>query len=247
MGIQTNLTDDIPVEEFFSTYAVDDESVSETYLRVNFVTSADGAATAQGRSGGLGGANDRRLMNVLRAMSDVVLVAAGTVRAEGYGGLNLSEEVRPWRDTHRRIGDPQIVIATNSLALEPEMDVFQRAERPPIIATSKVAAETAGTRFDGVAEVLACGNDRLDLPELLRVLASRGQTQVLCEGGPHLFGSLLEADLVGEVDLTVAPLFEAGSASRISTTHEEVRREFNLGTVLTDNDGYLFLRYCRPT
>ena len=59
MGIQTNLTDDIPVEEFFSTYAVDDESVSETYLRVNFVTSADGAATAQGRSGGLGGANDR--------------------------------------------------------------------------------------------------------------------------------------------------------------------------------------------
>lgn len=66
--------EDIPVEEFFASYATGGTDPAGVHLRVNFITSADGAATVRGRSGGLGGANDRRLMNVLRAMSDVVLV-----------------------------------------------------------------------------------------------------------------------------------------------------------------------------
>ena len=40
-------------------------------------------------SGGLGGAADHALFSTLRALADVVLVAAGTVRAEGYGPARL--------------------------------------------------------------------------------------------------------------------------------------------------------------
>ena len=71
--------------DLFDAYAL--RGRDGTRVRMNFVSSADGAVTLDGRSGALGGDTDRELMQVLRAMADVVLVGAGTVRAEGYGGL----------------------------------------------------------------------------------------------------------------------------------------------------------------
>ncbi len=55
------------------------------WLRANMVTSLDGAASLDGRSGGLSGAADEQVFAMLRALADVILVGAGTVRAEGYG------------------------------------------------------------------------------------------------------------------------------------------------------------------
>ncbi len=52
-------------------------------VRVNFVSSIDGAATRDDRSGGLSGPADRRLFELLRRVCDVVVVGAGTVREEG--------------------------------------------------------------------------------------------------------------------------------------------------------------------
>ncbi|MFY9886807.1 MAG: dihydrofolate reductase family protein, partial [Streptosporangiaceae bacterium] len=54
------------------------------HLRANMVASADGAASLAGRSGGLSGAGDRMVFTVLRSLSDLVLVGAGTARAERY-------------------------------------------------------------------------------------------------------------------------------------------------------------------
>jgi riboflavin biosynthesis pyrimidine reductase len=53
-----------------------------TWCRANFISAADGAATLAGTSGQLGGEADRRVFAVLRDHADVVLVGAGTVRAE---------------------------------------------------------------------------------------------------------------------------------------------------------------------
>ncbi len=55
-----------------------------TWLRVNFISSIDGAATRHGLSGGLGDDADHRLFALLRRSADVVLVGAGTLRDEGY-------------------------------------------------------------------------------------------------------------------------------------------------------------------
>ena len=64
------------------------------HLRVNFVSSADGAVTLDGASGGLGGPGDQRVFQLLRDLADVILVAAGTVRNEGYGYPRFSAERR---------------------------------------------------------------------------------------------------------------------------------------------------------
>ena len=62
------------------------------YLRVNFISSLDGAATHDGLSGGLGDAADRLVFDTLRMLTDLILVGAGTVRAEGYGGIRLAAD-----------------------------------------------------------------------------------------------------------------------------------------------------------
>ncbi len=80
---------------------------------------------------------------------------------------------------------------------------------------------------------------------MLAQFAERGWTQVLCEGGPHLFGALLDAGLVDEVCLTLAPRFVGGSAGRIARGAPEADRRFALAHAIPDDEGFVFLRYTR--
>ena len=82
-----------------------------------------------------------------------------------------------------------------------------------------------------------------DLAAVLEEFTRRGWTQVLCEGGPHLFGDLLDAGLVDEVCLTLAPRFVGGDAGRIAQGAGESDRRFALAGVVTDDEGFAFLRY----
>ncbi|WP_203230917.1 dihydrofolate reductase family protein, partial [Agromyces humi] len=82
-------------DELLEAYAIADRDVPA--VRMNFVTSLDGAVTLEGRSGGLGDEHDRLAMQVLRTLADVVLVGAGTVRVEGYGGLQVDAADAAWR------------------------------------------------------------------------------------------------------------------------------------------------------
>lgn len=227
--------------ELLAAYAVPDRS--HPRVRMNFVESADGAVTLGGRSGALGGETDRALMQVLRTMADVVLVGAGTVRAEGYGGIRVSEADAAWRRDHGLADQPALAIVTGGLRLEPTDEVFREAVTPPVVVTTDAAARARGGLFEAVAEVVACGDGTVDLPAMLEGFAARGWTQVLCEGGPHLFGSLLEAGLVDEVCVTLAPRFVGGDAGRIVQGARESDRRFALAGVVTDDEGFAFLRY----
>src|SRR3954447_19136285 len=78
--------------------------------RFILVVSADGAATLGGRAGGLGNADDQRILLLLRRLSDVLLLGAGTVRAEGYGGELLDAAGLAWRREHRATDRPALAV-----------------------------------------------------------------------------------------------------------------------------------------
>lgn len=217
------------------------------HVRMNFVTSADGAVTIDGRSGALGGAHDRELMRVLRSLCDAVLVGAGTVRAEGYGGLGLSADLRERRVALGLTAVPRMVIASGSLDLTPDMSVFAKAEERPIVITRRGASAERLEALRDVAEVVEFGDREVDLGAAFDWLASQGLARVLCEGGPGLFGSLLAAELVDEVCLTVSPLFVAGEAPRIAHSLEAHPTRFRVASVLSDDESFVFLRYERAT
>lgn len=233
----------IDQEKLFISYAFEDRHTPR--VRMNFVTSADGAATNDGRSGALGGPGDRALMKVLRTMTDVVLVGAGTVRAEGYGGLGLPEEAQQWRLDHDLTESPRLALVSRDLDLDAEMSVFRKAERRPIVVTCASSDATKRDQLATVADVLVFGEDEVDLSAALGELTHQGMSQVLCEGGPHLFGSLLEADLVDEVCLTISPMFVGGDAGRISASPSELLRSYRVASLLSDDDEFIFVRYVR--
>ncbi|GAA3213974.1 hypothetical protein GCM10020256_14420 [Streptomyces thermocoprophilus] len=62
------------------------------WLRANMVSSLDGAAQHDGRSQPISNATDMRIFGTLRALADVVIVGAQTVRQEGYRPARAREE-----------------------------------------------------------------------------------------------------------------------------------------------------------
>jgi riboflavin biosynthesis pyrimidine reductase len=217
--------------------------VGSTWLRVNFVSSIDGAATIDGRSGGLGGDADHRVFDILRTLCDVVVVAAGTVKAEKYGAMVLNKAAVEVRVANGLKPQPTFAIVSGTLDLDPASDVFAKAPvRPLIFTTSSAPPNRALAK---VADIVVCGEKLVDPADMVAELVARKLGLIHCEGGPSLFGSLLAADVVDELCLTVSPLLVGGTSGRIVKSDGATTRGMRLAGVL-QSDSTLLLRYARP-
>lgn len=215
---------------------------SEPWFRVNFVSSVDGAATVDGVSGGLGGDADRRVFNILRELTDVVIVGAGTVRGEGYGPMRLEPAAVARRVQTGLAQHPVFAIVSNRLDLDPASRIFAEAPVRPIIVTTDASPLDQRAALAEVADVIIAGQSDLDGHALVAALAERGLTQQHCEGGPSLFGALLAAGVVNELCLTISPLLVGGGAPRIAVGDLVEPSRLILGHALASS-GTLLLRY----
>ena len=213
-------------------------------LRVNFVSSVDGAVTVDGVSAGLSGPADKVIFGILRMVCDGLVVAAGTVRTEKYDALRPGPRAREWRRSQGVSEYPLMVIVSRSLDLDPAQEVFSDAPVRPVVLTCAAAPADRRAALDPVADVVVTGDEQVDLAAGLAALHERGAGQLLCEGGPRLLGALTAADLVDELCLTVSPLLVGGEAGRISTGPPGPPREMSLRHILRSED-MLFLRYAR--
>lgn len=237
-------------DELIAAYAVPDRAVPR--VRMNFVMSLDGAVTIDGRSGGLGDPSDRLAMQVLRTLADVVLVGAGTVRVEGYGGVRVGEVDAAWRLEHGRAPQPRLAVVSAALDLDPQHPFFAKAVERPIVVTHAAAPADRRAALSAVADVLVCGDGgagaegdgSVDLEAMLASLVDLGIGRVLCEGGPRLFGALMNADLVDELCLSLSPMLVGGTAGRISRGAAEMERSMHLVHAIPAGD-LLLLRYSR--
>jgi riboflavin-specific deaminase-like protein len=208
----------------------------------NMVSTVDGAVEVDGSSKDLGGPDDLEVFRALRSVADVVLVGAGTVRAEGYGPPRLPEALTTRRRGTGRTDVPRLAIVSGRLSLDPSMPFFD-GHRPYLVTTSGAAA-SASDELRARADLLACGTDRVDLEQALRRLRQEGASVVLSEGGPSLNGDLLAGGLVDEVCLTVDPRIVGGTGRRIFTGAGG-RMDLELAHVAVSGS-VLFLRYlCR--
>jgi riboflavin biosynthesis pyrimidine reductase len=207
----------------FSLDRLDDDQLAALYprtvrVRVNFVSSLDGAVSMAGVSAPLSSKADKRVFHLLRKLCDTILVGAGTFRKERYGLGRY----------------PSIVIVSNSLDLDPEQPALAGA----LILTT---GQARNARLAEVAEIVRCR----DLVHGLELLRERGLEHILCEGGPHLFGELAALDLVDELCLTLSPLLAGPGAGRIIEGRRHTPRSMMLRHVLTATDGTVLLRHSR--
>src|SRR5512143_1915185 len=102
-------------------------------VRLNMIVSADGGTSWGGVSGALGGPADKALFPVLRSFADVVLVAAGTMRAEGYGPARLPDAMQAVRRARGQTPVPPIAVVSRGLEFEWKDPFFAEATERPII------------------------------------------------------------------------------------------------------------------
>jgi riboflavin biosynthesis pyrimidine reductase len=220
------------------------------WLRANMVSSADGAASLNGVTAGISSDTDRRVFALLRTLSDVILVGAGTVREEGYKPARTREL---WTDLRvGRTPTPPIAVVSARLDLDPASPLIAGA--PPdartIVITTARASASRRAELARHADVIAAGDEHVDLKAAVSALAGRGHRRLLTEGGPHLLAHLARAGLVDELCLTIGPLMAGPGASRIvdgggpGPGTAAWPLPLTLAHVLED-DGFLLCRYTR--
>lgn len=191
------------------------------------VASIDGSIALDGLSTGLSSTNDLAILVQLRRIADVIIVGAGTVRAEGYGVPSKPGQ---------RVG-----VVTNSGEIDLTWDLF--ASGAGFVVTTRDA-----TVPDGV-DVLRVGTDRVDPAEMLRRLGEicdRPQV-VQAEGGALLNGSFLDADLLDEINLTTSPLAVGGSGPRLTAGAVETAARYELAQMVVDEQSLMYSRWLRGT
>jgi riboflavin-specific deaminase-like protein len=215
------------------------------WVALGMVSSIDGAATVGGETAALGGSADHHAFRALRGACDAILVGAGTVRIEGYGPAAGTPARRRDREDRGLAPAPRLVIVSGSLDLDPRARAFSDPAHPPLVVTHAAAPAAQVAALSNVAEVVTCGETEVDVLGLLRALEERGLRRILCEGGPSLNGVLLEADVVDELFLTIAPVLLAGSAPRIAHGPRAFAPRRMRLAELREHEGELLLRYER--
>src|SRR4051794_31474672 len=128
------------IEDPLAPYAAVDRTprAGGCWVTGHMVAGLDGTAGVQGRVGALSTPPDKALFADMRALADVVLVGAGTVRAEGYGPVRLAAERSAARVARGLPAAPPLVIVSRSLDLDWGSRAFTEAnpESATVVVTS---------------------------------------------------------------------------------------------------------------
>jgi riboflavin-specific deaminase-like protein len=209
------------------------------YLILNMVSSLDGKATIDWRTKGLSTELDRQLFHRLRTQSDAIMVGAGTVRAERYGRMAKSDELREARKQEGLQPDPLAVVVSARLDLPADLPLLNEPEQRVVIATGSDAT------LSDLGDQIVYERTGEDLPLLLsRLREHHGVRSVLCEGGPTLNSYLLSAGLVDELWLTLNPKLIGGAAALTIVAGRELVDPADLEPIsVAEGDGDLFTRW----
>src|SRR5665648_30746 len=199
-------------------YAYPQLSPGQIWVRANFITTLDGAAAGDdGRSGSINTGADRDVFGLLRALSDVVLVGAGTARVEGYRRATVRA---PWLDLREgRPDHPTVAVVSRSSDVPPRLSQAREDSGEVLLITCKRAGDEAidlARRTLDEDHVIVAGDASVDVAAALDSLAVRGLPRILCEGGPHLMRDLTASGRLDELCLTIAPTLVAGDHLRIT-------------------------------
>ncbi|WP_228461512.1 dihydrofolate reductase family protein [Gordonia spumicola] len=212
-------------------------------VRSTFISTIDGAATVDGKSGLLGGDGDRRVFLLMRTLSDAVVVGARTAITEDYKA--------PADDD-----GPILILASRSLDIS--VDYLPATHPRVLIATCASAPAAARRRLEGAgATLFDCGDTDLDPRALVDALAARGVRRIDLEGGPRLHASFAAAGALDEMIVTTSPTLGLGDAPRIAhgssiplpdqdlPLPHRLPYPMRLLRQLGDDDGYLYSLWSR--
>ena len=172
------------------------------HVLLKLAVSADGMAGLPGRKpAGITGEAARGRVHQMRAGSDAILVGIGTAMSDDphltcrLPGMLEHSPVRVILDAKLRIPLATSLVGT---ARETPTWIFTAPDASAMAEDILKAKGVEVLRVDGK-------NGRLDLDAVLKMLAGRGITRLMVEGGPTVAAAFLQADLVDEAALFRSP------------------------------------------
>ncbi len=190
------------------------------------VASLDGSTVVDGASAGLSSENDSGVLLRLRAVADVLVVGAGTARGEGYG---------PPSKPGQRVG-----VVTRSGSVDTSSELFTSGAGFVITTTTAEFVERG-------VDVIRAGHDDVDLVTAIRRIPdlATGASFVQVEGGPSLNGTLADADLFDELNLTTSPAIVGGDGPRLMSGAGDLSARYELAQIVVDDEAFVFSRWRR--
>ncbi len=188
----------------------------------NFVQSIDGVASFKGpHAAGSDisqSADDRWLMDLLRAHADVIITGIHTLVEETLSAPKLNQgrgpvysiEDEALRDLRVKLGRKRekVIFVTASGSIDPRAyRVFDGDQMDALVLTTEAGAARLQGRNDRVQLIVAGEDKNINLPMAMGILRKEmGVEHLLCEGGPTLYGSMARAGLIDEKFVTVSPV-----------------------------------------
>lgn len=182
-------------------------SIKSPYIYTNFVSTVDGKVQVLENWKSywpIGSRKDHEVLNGLRALSDVLIHGSGTAKLFPFVKTIQDpalEAIRESRGVNKTL--PYVVLSNR-----PDGNLIKNLQNPRgekvYLVTSKEA--NVPTDTEDVVKLARIGKKKIDLKGLIRFLSTNLKAKrILVEGGPTLFGSFLEEDLIDEIFLTIAP------------------------------------------
>ncbi|MBO1348253.1 MAG: RibD family protein [Hormoscilla sp. GUM202] len=198
---------------------------SKPHGTIVLAMSADGKISDVGRSPArFGSAADKAHLEKQIAMADGVLFGAGTLRAYGTTMPIANPKLLQQRESDGKPPQPVQILVSRSANIDSSLRFFQQPVPRWLLTTAAGAkhyhsdryrpdvTNSTGSEFEKII-IAKMGNQGIDWVEAFRQLAQLELKRLAILGGGELVASLLAADVIDELCLTVCPLILGGAAA----------------------------------
>lgn len=202
------------------------------HVILNAAMTLDGKIATQTGSSEISGPEDLKRVHQIRKNSDAIMVGINTVLVDD-----------PRLTVHKISSNPSdnpLRVVIDSKARTPLDARILNNDAPTVIAVSKKAPMSKVEKLREKVEVIICGDNQVDLEELMKKLKIKGINTLMLEGGSTLNFSMFEHNLIDEVKVCIAPMIVGGKNAKTlvdgdgfdfmaSAIKLELKKSYNLG------------------
>ncbi len=189
------------------------------WLSANFAMTWDGRISTRARTpADFSSPLDKRRLLEIRARADAIIVTALTAKIDRMTMGLPDAALRAAREQRGQVPYPLRVLLTNSGRLDLSCPVFEKTFSPIVIFSTTKMPKRTRLALESRATLHLDSGDRVDLRAMMITLHREHQVRrAHCEGGGTLLRSLLEAELLDELFLTLCPrIFGSAQAPTVT-------------------------------
>jgi 2,5-diamino-6-(ribosylamino)-4(3H)-pyrimidinone 5'-phosphate reductase len=194
-------------------YTLNFKSQGQPYFLANFAITIDGkVAGTRSPYWPIASRLDFEVLEDLRAQSDALLHGKNTAMEHQHGKFLSEAEFEAKRQAYGKTKQYAYIV----VSAHPDEELMNHLSKAGNVRNILVTTAEAPIEDEKGVEVWRCGSKQVDLHQLKALLKQNEIRTCLVEGGPTVFGSFVDANLINELFLTVSPKLIGSGGTMLS-------------------------------